>query len=113
MREVNKKTIPRQQWRTFFDQMSSHLKGKAADITLLTFDGAQHQSRLWQLHGVTYDPHDDALIVSCRQQEHVIDSPESVTIEGVGGEVAALEVVKRAGGIENVRFMAPLLISAP
>jgi hypothetical protein len=43
----------------------------------------------------------------------VIDSPESVTIEGVGGEVAALEVVKRAGGIENVRFMAPLLISAP
>lgn len=113
MADVNKKTIPQREWRSFFDTMSRHLKGKAADITLQTYDGSQHQSRLWQLHGVTYDPHDDALIVSCRQQEHVIDSPESITVEGLGGEVAGLEVVKRMGGIENVKFMAPLLISAP
>lgn len=113
MVESSKRGVPRENWRKFFDDVSHKLKGKGIDITLSTGDGPQHQSRLWQLHGVTYDPHDDALIVSCKQQEHVISSPKSVSVEGYGREVTLVEVLTQSGGCETVRFMDPILLSAP
>lgn len=112
MVESNKRGLPREKWQTFFDQVSDKLKGKGVDITLSTDGGPRHQSRLWRLHGVSYDPHDDALIVSCHQQEHVISAPTSVFIEGYGRELSLLEVATEAGGRETVKFMDPLLLSA-
>jgi hypothetical protein len=111
MVESSKRDVPKENWRRFFDEVSEKLHGKGADITLSDGDGPQHQSRLWQLFGVTYDPHDDALIVSCREQEHVISSPQSVSVEGYGREVTVVEVKTRDGGSETVRFMAPLLLA--
>lgn len=113
MVESSKRGLPKERWQKFFDEVSDKLKGKGVDITLSMGDGPQHQSRLWQLHGVTYDPHDDALIVSCRQQEHVISSPTVVSIEGYGKELSLLEVVTQSGACETVKFMDPLLLSAP
>jgi len=113
MVESSKRGLPRENWRRFFDDVSNKLKGTGVDITLSSGNGPQHQSRLWHLHGVTYDPHDDALIVSCEQQEHVISSPESVLIEGFGRELASVEIMTQGGGRETVRFMDPLLLSAP
>jgi hypothetical protein len=113
MVESSKRGLPKEKWRTFFDQMSDTVQGRGVDITLSSGNGPQHQSRLWQLHGVTYDPHDDALIVSCEQQEHVIAAPQSVSIEGFGRELTLVEVVTQGGGRETVRFMDPLLLSAP
>ena len=111
MVESSKREVPREKWRKFFDDVSTNLKGKGADITLSNGDGPQHQSRLWQLFGVTYDPHDDALIVSCKQQEHVISAPQSVSVEGYGREVSVVEVITQGGVRETVRFMDPLLLS--
>lgn len=113
MVETNKRDIPRDKWLSFFDEVSSKLQGKGVDVTLLSDGMSRHQSTLWQLHGVTYDPHDDALIVSCRQQEHVIQSPTSIAVEGFGREVQAMEVATKGGSRETVRFMSPLLIPAP
>jgi hypothetical protein len=113
MVESSKRGVPKENWRRFFDEVSDKLQGKGVDITLSSGDGPQHQSRLWQLHGVTYDPHDDALIVSCEQQEHVISEPKSVSIEGFGRELTSVEILTHGGGRETVRFMDPLLLSAP
>lgn len=111
MVESGRREVPKEKWRKFFDEVSEKLKGKGVDITMSDGDGPQHQSRLWQLFGVTYDPHDDALIVSCKQQEHVISSPQTVSVEGYGREVLVVEVVTQGGGRETVRFMDPLLLS--
>jgi hypothetical protein len=112
MTQPTKREIPKSKWLPFFDHVSTTLRGKAADITIASPDGEQHQSHLWQLHGITYDPHDDALIVSCRQQEHVISSPKSISVEEIGAEMAAVEVCRSAGEREIVRFESPLRISA-
>lgn len=106
-------TVDRKEWRRFFDSVSSSLRGKGADITLSSVTGDVHQSRLWQLHGVSYDPHDDALIVSCRQQEHVISNPESITIERIGPSISSVEVaMKQHGEREIIRFVSPVMLSA-
>lgn len=112
MAQSTKREIPKSKWLPFFDHVSRSLRGRAADITIATGDGEQHQSHLWQLNGITYDPHDDALIVSCRQQEHVIDSPRSISVEEIGAEMSAVEICRSAGDREIVRFESPLLISA-
>jgi len=105
--------IERPMWRSYFDHLSSSLRGKGVDITLSSVDGDVHQSKLWQLNGVTYDPHDDSLIVSCRDQEHVISDPESIRVEEEGVQVAAIEVSRRDGDREIIRFMSPLRLAEP
>lgn len=104
--------IERSEWLPFFDSISSSLKGKAADITMSTPYEYVHQSRCWQLHGLTYDPHDHALIVSCRQQEHVISSPTCIRIEKHGDTIQSVEVTKSVGERELIRFIDPLLLPA-
>jgi hypothetical protein len=100
------------QWLPFFDSISKGLRGKGVDITISSFISDTHQSRLWQLHGLTYDPHDDALIVSCRKQEHVISSPINVRIERDGLAINLIEITKRDGERELLRFIDPLLLPA-
>lgn len=108
MRETRE--LPKGEWRHFFDTISAKLPGKAVDITLITPRERVHQSRVWQLHGVTYDPYDDALIISCRQQEHVISSPVEIRIDRDGLRINSIEVLKAPGESELVRFVDPLLL---
>ncbi len=107
----HKREIPKDKWRQFFDRMSSSVQGKGVDITILSRDKEQHQSKLWELHGVTYDPHDDALIVSCKRQEHVIHSPVAITVEGNGQLMSSINVITAEGPQETVKFVSPLLLS--
>jgi hypothetical protein len=99
-------------WLPFFDSISSGLRGKAADITISTPSEHIHQSRCWQLHGLTYDPYDRALIVSCQQQEHVIAAPKAIRVESHGQTIHSVEVIKDAGEREIIRFIDPLLLPA-
>lgn len=102
--------IEKGQWLPFFDSVSSSLRGKAADISLGFPTEYVHQSKVWQLHGLTYDPYDDALIVSCRDQEHVISSPTTIRVERCDQQVEAVEVTKGQGEKEIIRFVEPLLL---
>lgn len=104
--------LERAAWLPFFDSISSGLKGKAADITISTPLERVHQSQCWQLHGVTYDPYDNALIVSCRQQEHVISLPMAIRVESNGNLVHSVEVTKGGGEKEIIRFIDPMLLPA-
>jgi hypothetical protein len=108
MREARQ--LSKTEWRRFFDEMSTTLPGKAVDITLITPHERVHQSRVWQLHGLTYDPHDDALIISCRQQEHVISRPTEIRVDRDGLCVNSIEIFKTQGESELVRFIEPLLL---
>lgn len=102
--------IERTKWLPFFDSVSESLRGKAADISLVSPTEYAHQSRMWQLHGLTYDPYDDALIVSCRQQEHVIASPTTIRVEKCGRQIEAVEVTKAHNQREIIRFVDPVLL---
>ncbi len=104
--------IEKASWRPFFDSISSRIQGEGVDISLSSVEGTVRQSRLWQLHGVSYDPHDDAFIVSCRQQEHVISAPQSIRVEEEGPRIASIEVSKRDGEREIIRFISPVPLSA-
>ncbi len=102
--------LDKSRWQAFFDSVSKSLRGKAVDITLSSLAGEVHQSTLWQLHGVSYDPYDDALIVSCREQEHVISSPQQIYVKEEGPSITSLEVAHSPGDSETIRFISPLLL---
>jgi hypothetical protein len=98
-------------WQHFFDTISSQIQGKGVDISISSIAGDVHQSHLWQLHGVSYDPHDDALIVSCRDQEHVISAPSEIVVQQDGDTITSIHVKKPVGEIETVRFISPTLLA--
>jgi hypothetical protein len=102
--------VQKSRWQPCFDSVSNTLHGKAADITLSSLAGEAHQSTLWQLHGVSYDPYDDALIVSCRDQEHVISAPKHIFVTEDGPSISLIEVQRSPEETERIRFIAPLLL---
>lgn len=102
--------LKRNSWQHFFDKISSQLLGKGVDISISSLAGDVHQSLVWQLHGVSYDPHDDAIIVSCRDQEHVISTPSQIVVQREGPAITSISVKKKAGEVETVRFIAPTLL---
>lgn len=102
--------LQKSRWQPFFDSISKSLRGKAVDITLSSLGGEVHQSTLWQLHGVSYDPYDDALIVSCREQEHVISAPRHIFVREEGPSISSVEVEHSPGDTELIRFISPLLL---
>ena len=103
--------LSKQEWQSFFDTVSKSLAGKGVDITLSSLAGEVHQSTLWQLHGVTYDPYDDAVIVSCREQEHVISSPARVFVTEHGASISSLEVAQSPNERETIRFLDPVMLT--
>ena len=111
MEHQQTREIEKSLWLPFFDSISANLRGKAADISLVSSNAQAHQSTLWQLNGVTYDPYDDAVIVSCRQQEHVISAPSAIRVEQNGSNIESVEITKSIGEREVIRFIDPLLLS--
>jgi|GEM_PF-1837654 len=112
-RDGNLREIQKRDWQPFFDSISDSVRGKGVDVTLSSLSGEVHQSTLWQLHGVSYDPYDDALVVSCKEQEHVITSPQHIFVREDGPSISMVEVEHSPSERETIRFIAPVLLEKP
>ena len=108
---MQNREIANQDWHVFFDRVSSALQGKLIEIEVDSLElGAQVEVDKLSLNGLTYDPKDDAFIISTEQIEHVIHSPQKIYItEGIEG-VDCLEVRAADGSEQIVRFSEPLAL---
>jgi hypothetical protein len=77
---------------------------KSVDVELLAPDwGNQHVLEGARLVGISYDPHDDAVIFDLEVTEHRVGGPREVwTIEEEDGFLSTIEVVRQDGTRELV-----------
>ena len=92
--------IAKDDWHSFFDQVSRALRGKLIQI----------EANKLSLNGLTYDSKDDALIITSDQIEHVIRSPLQIFITDGGEGINSLKVCAADGTDQIVNFTEPLAL---
>jgi uncharacterized protein YjiK len=103
--------IAKDDWHSFFDQVSRALRGKLIQIEVDSLQlGAQIEANKLSLNGLTYDSKDDALIITSDQIEHVIRSPLQIFITDGGEGINSLKVCAADGTDQIVNFTESLAL---
>jgi AraC-like DNA-binding protein len=108
---ANLRTLPRSEWRGFFDRMSRSLLGKWAEIEVASLDlGDQVVAEWIPLLGITYDSGDDVIDVALDRTNHVIRHPRDVAVEETPAGLASVAVIDGDGARQIVRLKEPFAL---
>jgi Family of unknown function (DUF5335) len=107
-------TIPKEQWRTFFDRMSKGLVGKRAEVEVASLDLGDQITAEWvPLLGITYDSRDDLLDVAFDRANHLIRHPSQIVVDETAAGLASVAVLDAEGVRQVVRLKEPLRLPLP
>ncbi|MDH3635133.1 MAG: DUF5335 domain-containing protein [Gammaproteobacteria bacterium] len=103
--------IEKDNWQSFFDQVSRVLQGKLIQIEVDSLElGAQTELDKLSLNGLTYDKKDDAFIISTEEIEHVIHSPKQIFVADGTEGINSLQVRSADGTEQIISFVEPLAL---
>jgi hypothetical protein len=109
----NLRSVPRAEWREFFDRMSRGLLGKWADIEIASLGlGDQILAEWVPLLGITYDSHDDAIDIALDRTNHMISHPRDVVVDETPRGLASVAILDEQGACQVVRLKEPLQLPA-
>ena len=105
------RTVPKGEWRVFFDLMSKALLGKRAEIEVASLDlGDQIVAEWTPLVGITYDSRDDLLDVALDRANRLIRRPQQIDVEEGPIGLESVAVVDADGVRHVVRLKEPLML---
>jgi hypothetical protein len=107
-------TVPRSEWREFFDRMSkAMLRGKWAEIEVASLDTGDQIAAEWiPMIGVTYDSKDDLVDVALDRTDHLILHPDQIVVEHGAEGLMSIAVMAVDGTRHIVRLKEPLMLPA-
>jgi len=108
---MHTREIVKDNWQSFFDQISRTLRGKLIKIEVDSLElGAQIEADKLSLNGLTYDVKDDAFIISTDEIEHVIRSPQQIFVADGTEGINSLKVCSADGSEQIIGFTEPLAL---
>jgi hypothetical protein len=107
------RTLPRAEWRSFFDAMSDVVLGKRVEIEAASLELGDQIIVDWvPLLGITYDSRDDILDVSLSGLSHLIRMPREILVQGGERGIETIAVVTDDDVKQVLRFKDPLMLPA-
>jgi hypothetical protein len=104
-------SVPKAEWRGFFDRMSKVLLGKRAEVEVAALDLGDQIVVDWvPLIGITYDSQDDLLDIALDRSNHLIRHPREIAVEEDDTGLKSVAVVDGDGTRQIVNLKDPLLL---
>lgn len=105
------RTIPKTEWRSFFDRMSQALLGKWAEIEVASMDLGDNIVAEWvPMIGITYDSRDDLLDVALDRANHLIRHPKEILVEEDETGLKSVAVLDGDDTRQIVNLRTPLML---
>ena len=106
--------IDRSSWAPLMDSLTDSLIGKQAEIEVVSLDlGNQIEADWTPLIGVAYDRKNDLIEIALDELDHMVRSPRQLFVDyGVGGILAAIEIIDGDGNRQIVKLKDPLALPA-
>ena len=105
------RTIPKTEWRSFFDRMSQGLLGKWAEIEVASMDLGDNIVAEWvPMIGITYDSRDDLLDVALDRANHLIRHPKEILVEEDENGLKSVAVLDGDDTRQIVNLRTPLML---
>ncbi len=111
---MSARTLPKEEWKTYFDRMSKGLPVKLAEIEVAGLElGDQVEAEWVVLNGISYDPKDDVVILFTDRIDHMIRRPREIYVDdGIDG-LHSVEVIDADGNRQIAVFREALKLPAP
>lgn len=107
------RSVPRAEWRSFFNRMSRALLGKWAEIEVAAIDLGDIIVAEWiPMLGITYESKDDLLDVALDRTNHLIRHPKEIVVEEDAAGLKSIAVLDSEGARQIVNLKMPLMIPA-
>ena len=108
------RALSKSEWESYCDRISKGLVGKRAqiEVTSLTL-GDQIAAKWLPLLGITYDPKDDLLEIALEGFDHLINKPQSISVDDGPQGLASMEIVDKDARRQIVKLMEPLMLTPP
>src|SRR5262245_22033776 len=104
-------TVPKAEWRVFFDRLSKALLGQWAEIEVAGLSlGDQIVAEWIPMLGITYDSQDDLLDVALDRSSHLIRHPKDILVEEDASGLKSVAVVDADGTRQIVKLKEPLML---
>jgi hypothetical protein len=102
--------IPRDRWRTYFDDLSRSLGAVEATIEIEGSDlGAQVEAEQLLLSGISYDDRDEVLVIALGGRpgasgdlEHMVQQPRRIVVDSAGAAPPTMIEVEDADGLRTL-----------
>ena len=108
------RSVPKSEWRSFFDRMSGALTGKWAEIEVAAIDLGDTVVAEWiPMLGITYDSKDDLLDVALDRMNHLIRHPKDIVVEEDATGINSVAVLDSEGTRQIVHLRMPLMLPPP
>jgi hypothetical protein len=105
------RSIPKTEWRTFFDRMSQALLGKRAEIEVASMELGDNIVAEWiPMIGITYDSRDDLLDVALDRANRLIRHPKEIVVEEDGGSLKSVAVLDGDGARQIINLKTPMAL---
>ena len=105
------RTVPKAEWRPFFDRMSKVLLGKWAEIEVASLDLGDQVIAEWvPMFGITYDSQDDLLDIALDRVSHLIRHPKEIVVEEGEAGLESVAVLDAEGMRQIVHLKTPLML---
>jgi Family of unknown function (DUF5335) len=108
------RSVPKTEWRPFFDRMSDALLGKWAEIEVAAMDLGNNIVAEWiPMLGIIYDSRNDLLDVGLDRMNHLIRHPKEVVVEEDENGLKSVAVLDGEGARQIVHLRMPLMLPPP
>ena len=105
------RTLPKQEWRSFFDRMSGPLLGKQAEVEVASLElGDQIVDEWVPMLGITYDSQDDLVDVALDRANRLIRHPREITVDEAPNGLASIALIDDEGARHVVRLREPITL---
>jgi len=105
-------SVPKSEWKAFFDRLSHTLTGKWAEVEVASLDLGDQIVATWlPMYGITYDSKGDLLDVAFDRFAHLIRHPTDIVVEEDQAGIRGIAVVDRDGNKQVVRLKQPMALS--
>ena len=105
------RTIPKTEWRSFFDRLSQALLGKWAEIEVASMDLGDNIVAEWvPMIGITYDSRDDLLDVALDRVDHLIRHPKEILVEEDESGLKSVAVLDGDDTRQIINLRTPLML---
>ena len=107
------RSLPRSEWKGFFDRASEVLLGKRVEIEIASLElGDQIVAEWIPMLGITYDSRDDLLDVGLDRFNHLIRHPTDIVVEEGPAGLHSVAVIGRDGVRQVLKLKEPLMLPA-
>ncbi len=106
---MERKKLAETEYESYFDNLSRELKNQQAEIEVMAVGVFDKEQTSWiTLYGISYDPAEKTVFISCEHIDHHIKNPQEVTVVTGDAGVESIEIVGGGGYEHLLKFKTPV-----